>query len=134
MRKNTEVMSGGDVFVLDYWRGVIDTATAAYGVYLTATSFYYSYLMSTSTTSMQVTSSQYSNTASIIDDIDDALAGTNYSNKTVISAEARNNALNLENPPYKSGTPVVGYKTTKATQFVRVYRECVNSPQGGRVR
>ena len=127
-------MSGGDVFVLDYWRGVIDTATAAYGVYLTATSFYYSYLMSTSTTSMQVTSSQYSNTASIIDDIDDALAGTNYSNKTVISAEARKNALNLENPPYRSGTPVVGYKTTKATQFVRVYREGVNSPQGGRVR
>ena len=121
-------MSGGDVFVLDYWRGVIDTAIAAYG------SFYYSYLMSTSITSMQVTSSQYSNTASIIDDINDALAGTNYSNKTVISAEARNNALNLENPPYKSGTPVVGYKTTKATQFVRVYREGVNSPQGGRVR
>lgn len=82
--------------LLDYWRGVIDTATAAYGVYLTATSFYYSYLMSTSTASMQVTSSQYSNTASIIDDIDDALSGMNYSGKTTLSAESRNAALSQQ--------------------------------------
>lgn len=113
----------------DYWRGVIDTATAAYGVYLTATSFYYSYLMSTNTASMQVTSSQYNNTASIIDDIDDALAGINYTDKTVISAETRNNTLNLEKPPYKPGTPVIGYKTTQTTQYVRVYSEGVTSPQ-----
>ncbi len=109
-------------------RGVIDTATAAYGVYLTATSFYYSYLATTSTASMQVTSSQYSSTASIIDDIDDSVADINYSNKTVISAEERNNALNLENPPYKSGTPVVGFKTTGTTQYVRVYTEGVTFP------
>lgn len=113
--------------LLDYWRGVIDTATAAYGVYLTATSFYYSYLMSTSTASMQVTSSQYSNTASIIDDIDDALSGMNYSGKTTLSAESRNAALSQQgytSPlPYKPQTPVVKYQQTSSTQYVRVFTE-----------
>ena len=111
--------------LLDYWRGAIDTATAAYGVYLTATSFYYSYLMSTSTASMQVTSSQYSNTASIIDDIYDAMNEISYTNRITLSADSRNASLAQQgytNPlPYKPGTPVVQYQQTNSTQYVRVY-------------
>lgn len=70
----------------NYWRGVIDTATAAYGVYLTITSCYYSYLSSTATTSTSLSSAQYKNTASYLDDIDDAMNGMSFNNKKVISA------------------------------------------------
>lgn len=109
----------------NYWRGAIDTATAAYGVYLTATSFYYSYLSTTSTTSIHVSSSQYSDTVSIIDKIDDELSGMSYNNKTILSADSRNAALaqqNYTDPlPYKPQTPVVKYQQTASTQYVRVF-------------
>ncbi len=111
--------------LLDYWRGVIDTATAAFGVYLSISSFYNSYLMSTSTSSVQLTSSQYGESASIIDDIDDALGGMSYGNKTILSSDSRNATLAQQgytNPlPYKPQTPVVQYQQMSSTQYVRVY-------------
>ena len=110
---------------------MIDTASKAYSVYLAATSYYYSYLSTVNSSSISSTSAQYKNFSSALDEIDDALAGINYSNKTVISAEARNKALNLEKKPYKPGTPVFGFKTTQPTQYVRVYTEGVTTPQGG---
>lgn len=113
------------------WKGALNTATAAYGVYLTLSAFYYSYLTTLNTNNIQVTSTQYQNASSVLDDIDDALAGTNPSINTVTSADARNQILNLEKAPYKPGTPVVGFKTTQTTQYVRVYRQGVTSPHRG---
>jgi len=74
---------------------------------------------------MQVTSSQYGSTASIIDDIDDAMSGMSYSGKTTLSADSRNAALAQQgytSPlPYKPKTPVVKYQQTSSTQYVRVF-------------
>lgn len=113
--------------LLNYWTDVINTATAAFEVYLAATAFYYSYLLSTSTTSIQISSSQYSDTAPIIDNIDDVMSGMDYTGKTTISAESRNAALSQEgyvDPlPYKPQTPVVEYQQTSSTEYVRVYTQ-----------
>ena len=101
--------------LLNYWKGVINKASAAYGVYLAVTSYYYSALASGSTTT--VNASQYSKMSGYIDDIDKAMSGIGYSNRTIISAEERNSVLSsvYSNPPYKSGTPVIGFKTTQST-------------------
>lgn len=113
--------------LLDLWRGALNTATAVFNVYLAVTSFYNSYLMSINATTTQVTFSQYTNTASVLDDISDAMHGVSYSGKTVTTAEVRNTSLAAEgytNPlPYKPQTPVVGYQQTSTTQYVRVFRE-----------
>lgn len=107
------------------WRGIVNTAAAAYGVYLTLTSFYYSYMITTNATSMQISSTQYQNASSIIDDIDDAMNGMSYNNRTTISADSRNAALAQQgytSPlPYKPQTPVVQYQQTSSTQYVRVF-------------
>ena len=116
----------------NYWRGVIDTATAAYGVYLTITSCYYSYLSSTATTSTSLSSTQYKNTASYLDDIDDAMNGMSFNNKKVISAEERNLSLKGQGytNPYEAGTPVVKFSQSSTTQYVRVYTSGATQPAG----
>ncbi len=118
--------------LLDYWHGVIDTATAAYGVYLSITAYYYSYLYTNSVTSTSVSSTQYSNLSSYVDDIDDALRGSSISNKKFISAEERNVALSSQGytNPYKVGSPAVSFKQTGTTQYVRVYTNGVTQPSG----
>ena len=116
----------------NYWRGVIDTATAAYGVYLTITSCYYFYLSSTATTSTSLSSAQYKNTASYLDDIDDAMNGMSFNNKKVISAEERNLSLKGQGytNPYEAGTPVVKFSQSSTTQYVRVYTSGATQPAG----
>ncbi len=113
----------------NYWRGIIDTASKAYAVYLAATSFYYSYLSTRATTSCTVYTSEYKEFSSALDKVDDALSGVKYTKRIVISAEERNAAIsgNYSNPPYKPGTPVVGFNTSESTQFVRVYGNGTNS-------
>ena len=111
--------------LLDYWKGIIDTATAAFQVYLTLTTFYYSYISTLNTNNIQVTSTQYQNASSVLEDIDDAMYGMNYTNRTTISAESRNTVLAQQGytspVPYKPQTPVVQYQQTSSTQYVRVF-------------
>ena len=114
------------------WQCAIDTATAAYGVYLTITSYFYSYLKSTSGISTSLSSTQYKNMSSYLDDIDDAMNGMSFSNKKVISAEERNLSLRSQGytNPYKTGTPVVNFNQNNTTKYVRVYTDGVTSPTG----
>ena len=117
----------------EYWfRGIFNTALAAYSVYLTATSFYYSYLSSTSLRSTYVSSSQYNNLTSYIDDIDDAMNGMSFTNRKVISAEERNLSLQGQGytNPYEAGTPVVKFSQSSTTQYVRVYTNGTTQPAG----
>ncbi|MDL2287438.1 RICIN domain-containing protein [Eubacteriales bacterium OttesenSCG-928-G02] len=105
--------------------GIFYMTMAAYGVYMTATSYYLSYL-STSTPYI-VSSSEYKNIAAAIDDLEDALYGIPYNNKTIISAEQRNSTLaqgGYTAPlPYKPQTPVAQYQQTGSTQHVRVFTD-----------
>lgn len=114
----------------------INTASAAYGVYLSLTSFYYSYMISTSTTTGYISSTQYQKMTSIIDDIDDAMSGMNYSNKKYVSSDSRNTALAQQgytDPlPYEPITPVVQYQQTSSTQYVRVFTTGSNGNKIGR--
>ncbi len=107
----------------NYWNGVVSTATVVYETYLAISTFYYSYLNSTNTFSTNVSSTKYNQLSTHFDDIDDALAGVNYSNRTTLSAEERNLALSNLNPPYKAGTPVLKITQSQSTQYVRVYTE-----------
>jgi hypothetical protein len=103
---------------------------------MSLTAFYYSYLATTNTTSTQVTSSQYQNASSVIDDIDDALSGMSYTNRTTVSADSRNTALAQQgytDPlPYQPQTPVVQYQQTSTTQYVRVFTTGSNGNKIGR--
>ncbi|MBO5322853.1 MAG: DNRLRE domain-containing protein [Oscillospiraceae bacterium] len=120
---------------LDYWIGVVDTATAAFQVYLTLTTFYSSYMSANNTSNAQVTSTQYQNSAEILDDIDDALSGMNYTYQTTVSADSRNAALapqGYSEPPYTPQTPVVQYQQTSSTQYVRVFTTGSNGNKIGR--
>lgn len=116
----------------NYWEGVLDTASAAYGVYVSLTAYYYSHLSSTNMTSINVTSDDYINTSSYLDDIDNMLSD-NISSKKIISAEQRNSALaneNYTNPPYRINTPVIEFEHTSSTQYIRVFANGTTSPQG----
>ena len=83
--------------------------------------------------STYVSSSQYNNLTSYIDDIDDALNGVNYNNRTIISAEERNSALSsvYSDPPYKAGTPVIGFKPTQSTGNLYVKVSANNNINSG---
>ena len=122
--------------LLDYWKGVIDTATAAFQVYLALTTFYYSYMSTLNTNNIQVSSTQYQNASSVLDDIDDAMYGMNYTDRTTVSADSRNTALAQQgytSPlPYKPQTPVVQYQQTSSTQYVRVFTTGSNGNKIGR--
>ena len=110
---------------MNYFKEYIETYTAIYSVYLTATSFFTSYLAYTNTTHTSVSSSQYQNTTSYLDDIDDAISGIKIKNKNVYSAEERNLVLSKDgytDPlPYEPKTPVVQFQHNESTQYVRVY-------------
>lgn len=111
--------------ILNYFKEYIETYTAIYSVYLTATSFFTSYLAYTNTTHTSVSSSQYQNTTSYLDDIDDAISGIKIKNKNVCCAEERNLVLSKDgytDPlPYEPKTPVVQFQHNEPTQYVRVY-------------
>ncbi len=76
-----------------------------------------------------ITAIEYSTMSGYTSQIESRL-GSNISNRTTTTAEIRNSTLGLSKEPYKPGTPVVGFKPTQTTQYVRVYTEGVTNPAG----
>ena len=80
-----------------------------------------------------ISASEYASQATYANQIENSLKGTSLKNRTVTTAELRNKQLaeiGYTEPPYKPGTPVVGFNQTNTTQYVRVYTEGVTNPQG----
>ena len=80
-----------------------------------------------------ISAAEYSTQAIYADRIENSLSGTSYSNRIVTTAEARNTQLaqiGYTNPPYKSGTPVISFKQTSTTRYVRVYTNGTTSSTG----
>lgn len=80
-----------------------------------------------------ISASEYASQATYANQIENSLKGTSLKNRTVTTAELRNKQLaeiGYTDPPYKPGTPVVGFNQTNTTQYVRVYTKGITNAQG----
>ena len=76
-----------------------------------------------------ISATQYSTMSGYTSQIESRL-GSSITERTTTTAELRNSTLGLEKAPYKPGTPVIGFKPTQTTQYVRVYTDGVTNPAG----